>query len=338
MPTQINLAVQGAPLAPDFQGTPQEFYEVILENMRVIFPTGQTSFVISDTEPNTNLGPWLKDGDKWYVWDEDTLRYVPQDITDSLNVVAIQEAAPADGTKPLWLQIKGTRVIRWNAWISAAWKPLPNRGTTAQRPVDPVDYERYEDTDIAAELIYYGGAWHTVSGSPGDIKQVVWGTLAQALTFNPGWQELGQFLSDSDARGRALIPAHKDTGVPVADFSPAAGITARAALAKYGEETHILTADEAAAAPHQHLVGERKDLGSNDIHLQLIAPQAFESAIPGADKLEVQGDGAGNGFLAGDLTDGDIVTSNPINTGSPDPNDAHNNIQPSMAVWTLVKL
>jgi hypothetical protein len=336
---QLQLAVTGAPLPLDFVGTPQQFYEAILTRMRVIFPTGQTSFVISDTEPTTNLGPWLKEGTQWYVWDEDTNRYVPLNIEPSMKLVAISETAPADGTKPLWLQFKGTRFVRWNLWISGAWRPLVSRGTTAQRPSDPVEYERYEDTDIECEIVYYDSAWHTVSGTPGDIKFVTWPTLAEALTRNPGWVELATHLADDGVRGRALVPAHKDPGgSPVASFTPGAGITARARGDKYGAETHVLSAAEAAAAPHQHLIGIRTDPSSNDVHLQKIVQRTFTSAIAGDGKFHVNGDGTGNGNLAGDLTDGDLVTSNAVQTGSPAANTAHNNIQPTMALWCLVKL
>jgi hypothetical protein len=317
MPDQLQLAVTGAPLAPDFRGTPQEYYEQILTNMRVIFPTGQTTFVISDTEPSTNLGPWLKNGSQWYVWDDATKRYVPQDISPSLKLVVISETAPADGTKPLWLQIKGTRVVRWNAWIGDAWRPLTNRGTTAQRPTDPVEYEHYEDTTIGAEIVFYSGEWHTVSGVPGDIKFVAFTTLADALAANPGWTEIGQYYSLASVRGRVFVPAHKDPGVsPVAMFDPAVGITARAVNDKYGEEAHILTAAETVNAPHQHLVGRRKDAGSNDLQLQFIDSRSFSSALTGTGKFEVLGEGVGAGTAAGNLANGDLVSSDPIQVGT----------------------
>lgn len=336
MSATLQLPVSGAPLPPDFVGTPQEMFEAMLDRMLVYFPTGQSTFVTSDTEPTTNLGPWLKTGDRWYVWDEDTSRYVAINIDDSLKLIAISETAPATGEKPIWLQYKGTRVIRWNLWLGA-WKPLTNRGTTAERPSDPVEYERYEDTDIATEIVFYDGAWHTVSGSPGDIKQVAWPTLAEAVQYNPGWQEIGQYFSNTNVRGRAFVAAHKDPASTPTNFSPEAGVTARVALDKYGAETHTLIAAEASAQPHQHLVGKRNSPSDNDAQFQIIASQAFVSAITGANKLHVDGSGVGDGLVGGDLADGDLVTSNAI-TGTPVANDAHNNLQPTMAVWTLVKL
>lgn len=336
---QLNLAVTGAPLPPDFIGSPQEFFEAILTRMRVIFPTGQTSFVISDTEPSTNLGPWLKGGTQWYVWDEDTKRYIPLDISPSVeDVVVISDTAPATGEKPLWLQIKGTRVVRWNAWITDAWKPLYNRGTTGQRPSDPVEYERYEDTTIKTEIVFYEAAWHTVAGSPGDIKMVKWPTLAEALQYNPGWQEIGANFASDDARGRALTAAHKDPGgSPVATFPPAAGITARAAGDKFGSETHALSAAEAANQPHQHVIGVPNGGGTNYVTFKrLSAAQTFNSSLTGTGGYVIRGSG-GDGTFADPAT-GELVTSNAIAAGAAAVNTAHNNLAPSMALWTLVKL
>lgn len=339
MAEQLQLAVTGAPLPPDFIGTPQEFFEAMLTRMRVIFPTGQTSFVISDTEPSTNLGPWLKNGTQWYVWDDNTKRYIPLDIEPSMKLVTISETAPLDGTKPLWLQIKGSRVVRWNAWIDTGWKPLYNRGASTDRPTDPVDYERFEDTTIGCEIVFYGHQWHTVSGVPGDVKFVTFATLADALTHNPGWTEIGQYYSNTNVRGRAIVAAHKDSGVsPVSDFSPQSGITSRAAGDQFGEETHVLSDTEAFNQPHQHLTAVRTDPFSDDVFLQRCDSKTFLSAVPGVGRFLSQGDGTGNGNVSSDnLTDGDIITSNPITPATPVPNAAHNNLPPSLALWCLVK-
>lgn len=40
-----------------------------------------TLFVTGSVAPTSNMGPWLKDGNTWYVWDSVTGAYVPQTIT-----------------------------------------------------------------------------------------------------------------------------------------------------------------------------------------------------------------------------------------------------------------
>lgn len=310
----LQLAVQGAPLPPNFIGSPQAFYEAILENMRVLFPTGQNSFVISDTEPTTNVGPWFNtstDPATLYVWDEDDKRYVPQNITAAWPFT-ISATAPADnsnGLKPLWLKIKGTRALGWYLWVDTGWVAIPsdiNRGTTAQRPTDAVDYERYFDTDIRVELYWFGGQWRTVSGSPGDIKYVKYSTLADALKYNPGWQEMAQSLGDDNLRGRAFVPAHKDPGgTPEANFTPAAGITARAAGDKFGEETHKLTTAE--MPKHKH--------------------GGWDNAVTFA-----SGAGTTNGSGSTNAVSSSLETDETGGDGT------HNNLPPTVAVWCLVKL
>lgn len=74
-------------------------------------------------------------------------------------------------------------------------------GNTAARPASPQNYQFYFDTDIGALLMYYGGGWHTVSGSPGDVKFVKAATLVAALAQNPGW------VQNTDATDRVLIAA-----------------------------------------------------------------------------------------------------------------------------------
>lgn len=312
MPETVELPVTGAPLPPNFRGTPQEFFETILERMRVVFPTGQTSFVISDTQPTSNVGPWFNTSTtpaSLYVYDEADKTYLPLNISPSwpFTISAAEPTDDNDGLTPLWLRIKGTRAIGWYMWNGTIWIQLgQTRGTTVQRPSDPVDYERYWDTDIRSEIYYFGGQWRTLSGSPGDIKQVVYGTLAEALQYNPGWQEFGQYVVDDDARGRALVPANKDEGgAPVVNLPVGAGITSRAAGDKFGAETHTLTLPETPA--HTHTLPDP------------IGKASFDNLSNGPD--------------------GGLKSSNPSTpTGSAGGGGAHNNLGPRYAVWTLVKL
>lgn len=307
MPDSIKLAVEGAPLPPTFVGTPQEFYEAMLDRMRVIFPTGQTSFVISDTEPSTNQGPWLKNGTQWFTWNDTDKRYVPLDTSPSWPI-QISSTAPVSGaTYPIWIQFIGTRAVQIYLWLASAWKPIGvNRGNTAGRPTDATDYERYWDTDIGSEIYWHGGTWRTVSGSPGDVKFVTFGTLEEALAKNPGWQEIGGNFADDSIRGRALVPAHKNSGVsPTTSLPAGAGQTVRFASQKFGSETHTLTIPEMPSHTH-----------------------TFKRWFSGAGT-------DGTDPLDGTNVDGGYFVEPTSSTGGDQP---HDNIQPSLALWCLVKL
>lgn len=319
MPDTIRLAIEMAPLPANFAGTPQQFAEAMVERIRVLFPTGIWTFVISDTEPSSNQGPWLKNGTQWYVWDEDLKQYVPLDISPSWQI-AISETTPDDPERtPIWLKYSGTRVIGMYLYLGNQWVGITvNRGTSAQRPSNPSEYEEYFDTDINVDLIYYNGMWRTKSGSPGDTKFVTYSTLADALRYNPGWALASQVLSDASVNGRVLTAAHKDAGAtPVATYPADSGMTSRAARDKFGAENVTLTTDQIPAHAH--------------------------AAWPGAPIWKFGGAKTGSpgtyadivGYPPGNAVSGPNVTVNTANAGG---GEAHNNLQPSLALWLLAKL
>jgi hypothetical protein len=308
----IKLACEAAPLPNNFVGGPQALFEAMIDRLRVIFPIGQFTFVISDTEPVGNQGPWLKDGLQWYVWDDATSTYIPLDISPSLPFI-VSDTEPADGEKPYWLRYSGTRVIGWYYYLSGSWRTVGiTRGTTAQRPLSPVEYERYWDTDIETEIHYVGGSWKTVAGQKGDIKQVVSNTLAEALLRNPGWQEIGGYLADDAARGRAFVAAHKDPGgAPVADLAAGAGITKRAAREKFGAESVTLAQNQLPATLNVTAVDTNNldNAGTTGGTQALLSDTEYAEGLA---NVSAELDNAGGG-------------------------QAVSLLQPSIAFWTLVK-
>ena len=308
MPETLRLALELAPLPNNFQGNPQQFAEAIVERLRVLFPQGVFTFVIQDTEPTSNVGPWIKDR-KIYLWDEDEKRYLPLDISDSWQV-AISDTEPKDPlVSPIWIKTTEGFPSGFFVYLDGEWVPIiSGRGTTAERPVSPPDYTRYFDTEIETEIFYYRGLWKTVSGSPGDIKFVVYSTLAQALKFNPGWVEFGQVMGP--ARGRVFVPAHKDYGTdPAVDLAPLTGITSRHATQYWGEENITLTTPQ--------------------------MPRHWHGAWDRAVRVNYN-----NGSTGGDGENLDVLGQNNAeamltqNAGESQP---HPNMQPTIALWCLIK-
>lgn len=80
-PTQ--LVVELAPLDPAFKGNLQDFATHLIQRVRISSPSGIVTFVVGDTQPLFNAGPWLKNGTAWWVWDEVLKTYIPLDISDS---------------------------------------------------------------------------------------------------------------------------------------------------------------------------------------------------------------------------------------------------------------
>lgn len=250
--TNTGLVIAAAPLDPAFRGDPQKFADHLVERLRIVAPFGLSTFTTGNVMPTSNKGPWLRAGTQWWVYDETLATYVPLDISESESAPYIISATqPTDGTVPVWFQMSADyrRVLQVYVYAPTSltgltadrWQPLLaliQSGPTADRPGGAsVEFQEYYDTDIKVLLWWERGAWRTKDGVIGDIKQVAWATLADALAHNPGWKEIGE--QNQAWRGRVLGTAAKDsvasggTENRVVD----AGIVARDAGATVGKES-----------------------------------------------------------------------------------------------------
>lgn len=345
---KTNLVIVASQLPPDFVGDPQTFFEALVERMDIQSPVGTNFFVVGDAEPSSNQGPWLKNGDRWYVFDVNQGKYVPINIDDSLHLFVVgpdTPDAPEGLDAKLWLRTADTRAIGWYGWNGVIWRSfdgLPASGPTSSRPTTPVDLEQFFDTDINVLIHFERGAWRTVSGSPGDVKFVAQSKLTDALAVNPGWIYLGR--DDQSIRGLVIGIASQDPGAtPESSFATDSGITPRSSGDKTGEEKHVNANEE--IPQHTHLTGHATALNSDNV-IQLHRVDNGETiAIPPTvppNYFEVNGDIGTNGTHNGTAGDGPAGTmtitsrqiATPAYTGVA---DAHNNMQPTIFLWALVK-
>lgn len=250
-----NLILQMGQIPPTFRGSPQDLARQIVLRSKIVSPTGANFIYIGDSEPTSNVGPWLKGGSKWYVFDEETKRYVPQDISDSeTRWFQTGTNVPATIDPPVWLKTDKDasaadpsigNPLSWYVYNGTSWVPFAGivlSGPTVSRPSAPVSYQQYYDTDIACLIWWERNAWRTMSGVPGDIKFVSSTVLTEALTRNPGWSLFGQ--ANQNQRGRFISQATKDAGgTPETVLTVAAGVGERAAFETYGEATSLDLAD-----------------------------------------------------------------------------------------------
>lgn len=258
-----NLLIEMAQLPPTFVGSPQELAAAMVRRMRIVSPAGSNFFVTGDTEPTSNVGPWLKGGTQWWVFDPATKRYVPLDISASFTAAFwAQASTPPSSNPPVWLRTtkdptdvdpsRGS-AIGWYEFDGTNWVPfnsVPQNGPTSGRPASPVDYQQYFDTSINCLIHFERGIWRTVSGTPGDIKYVSAQVLADALVTNPGWDLFG--ANNQNFRGRIIMQAAAN-----ADGSAPVTVDANLATRKAGEffgETDFVainnsTIDSADAIP-----------------------------------------------------------------------------------------
>jgi hypothetical protein len=243
-----NLFIQMAQIPPTFKGTPQQLSVEMIKRMRIVSPNGVNFIYIGDVEPTSNVGPWLKGGTQWWVWDDSTNRYKPQDLSASFtSPYAIGNSTPTVTDPPLWLKTTADATdlapnsygdpLGWYLFDGTAWIPfnsLVNSGATAARPSAPADFEQFYDTDINALIWWERSAWRTVSGVPGDLKFVTFQTATQALTANPGWSIFA--ASTPGLAGRALVQATQDPGAtPVTQLATSSGVNSRAAYSTSGD-------------------------------------------------------------------------------------------------------
>lgn len=260
---QTNLYIQMAPLPATFKGTPQDFADTMVRRMKILSPNGTNFIFIGDVEPTSNVGPWLRGGTQWWVWDDTIKRYVPLDISQSETKWYWISASVPPSTPPfLWLRTTTDptdqnpspgAAIGWYEFDGTTWTPFNSvvrSGPTASRPVGPTDFQQYYDTDLGVLIWWERGAWRTVSGVPGDVKFVFFETYDEAIFVNPGWELLGG--QNQALRGRVLCGAAKDAGSsPETVFSVGSNITVRGALETFGEDLGIKV-----DAPSTYRVGQ----------------------------------------------------------------------------------
>jgi len=236
-----------------FKGTPDEFSQVMVRRMRIVSPTGTNFIFIGDIEPTSNVGPWLKGGTQWWVFDEDIKRYVPLDISESeTQWFHIGSTTPASAQPPVWLVTSKDpseadpspgNPVGWFVHNGGGWVPyvgIVTSGPTSNRPAAAANLQQFYDTTIEVLIWWERDAWRTVSGVKGDVKFVAFETLLEALKINPGWDVMG---ADNIAfRGRYFSQATKDSGSsPEKVLSVGADIPERGAFEIYGEDVGLDT-------------------------------------------------------------------------------------------------
>lgn len=256
-----NLLIQMGPIPPSFSGTPQDLARVMVERMKIVSPSQINFIYVGDVEPTSNVGPWLKGGVSWFVFDSDLKRYVPLDISESeTQWFHVGTSTPTTSTPAYWLRSTknpteadpsvGTP-IGWYQFDGANWVPfigIVTSGPTANRPTSPTPFTQFYDTDLEVLIWYERNSWRTVAGCPGDVKAVAFETLDEALRFNPGWEVFG--ATNQSIRGRWISQATKDSGpTPETQLTVGAGVAERAALETFGETDGVKT-DSSSDVPY----------------------------------------------------------------------------------------
>lgn len=113
-----SLNQQAINLNVSFGSLPEGFCPISMQELgaaiaaRLIISPNQafTSFAIGSLEPSSNIGPWLKDCEQWFIFDDALSKYVPE--SQNFNSFRVFEA---DGNFTVPENTYNIRVEAWGA-------------------------------------------------------------------------------------------------------------------------------------------------------------------------------------------------------------------------------
>jgi microcystin-dependent protein len=290
-------------------GSPQDIFDALEARAEIVTDQSYSLFVTGPTAPTSDEGPWFKNGNTLWVWDVGTGAYVPIMLDSKSLRYLVTQTLPADNTDydVIFLLDPGSSPagapIGVMLWYNGAWVDL--NSSTGYVTVGSMN------AAIAAAI-----AAATVSLPTGAM--MLWGLSAPPAGYilaNGGTQLISAYptlaavygtlfggdgmttFGIPDLRGRAPV------GVGTGD---AADATTWTLAQKKGTETHALSVSELPATP------------------------------PNLTLYKITADGNvsdPSGFIAG-LSGTQPTTVNANTYGS---GNAHNTLQPSLAVNFIIK-
>jgi microcystin-dependent protein len=210
------------------------------------------------------------------------------------------------------------------------WRLFTTTGSgpaSARLPSAPEEYQYY-DTDIGVWTSWQRGMWRTVAGSPGELKDVTAGSISLALKFNPGWiyhtESVGRVLANADS-----VSTEKRV------YGTAIG----------AEESFLTKAQLPAESVSVPQVTLQMDPVGDHVHnngtFDRILKYTATGTADGEDSLQRPGqqqpnitDSKAMSLAGGHTPTGIVPMHNTSNLGS---GQSHNNMQPTLYVWRLIK-
>ena len=118
----LPITLQVGALPPNVRWTPQQLIDAAFARASLVTSASFALFVAGSTEPSSNVGPWLKDGNTWYVWSDVDGGYVPQTIASSSLGYIISSSAPDPLLYQVWIETAvGGSPLAVKTYFSGAW-------------------------------------------------------------------------------------------------------------------------------------------------------------------------------------------------------------------------
>lgn len=112
MATQLPISFRASPLNSDFRGTPQDLLNAIVDRLSIETQESLALFTNGGSEPTSDIGPWLKDGTKWYVWSSTEGKYVPQTIEALADFEPYPFKAVSDADQVMTFAAAGSQSLK----------------------------------------------------------------------------------------------------------------------------------------------------------------------------------------------------------------------------------
>lgn len=125
MSTTLPVTFKASPIPSGLKGKPQVFFDEFTKRLSIQSDENFSIFVSGPTAPSSNVGPWLKDGSQWYVWDSVLGTYVPEVLG---YFAGPSTSTPSPSLYDLWIVTNNTTGVPeslkyWNPTASA-WQDV----------------------------------------------------------------------------------------------------------------------------------------------------------------------------------------------------------------------
>lgn len=219
MSNALPLVVEMSALPPSVRFTPQQLADAIAQRLRIVTQAQFALFVTGSTEPSSNVGPWLKNGNSWYVWSDVTGNYVPITIEQESLGYVIQEAEPDPNIYQFWIRTNsagsplGISIYYSGAWVDVYAAQLASYLTIAAYNASIANYSTTAQMNAAISAAISGIPTTTIvagqgsfSARPSSNQSVVFGGSGNSAgTVNLGTTD---FDPDSAFAGNVFtVPA-----------------------------------------------------------------------------------------------------------------------------------
>ncbi len=125
MTNSIPLTFRAAPLPENYSATPEEFKNDIVARLYAESSEAISFFASGSVAPTSDVGPWLKNGLEWWVWDSGLGTYVPQEIPQVALKYIASNSAPDPSDYIFWIELDGSgKAVAIKYYSGGAWKDI----------------------------------------------------------------------------------------------------------------------------------------------------------------------------------------------------------------------